>query len=62
MLADEDMPMQSYATLNLNTTYTVNRFIALTLSMENITCARYTIVPGYEMPGITAMGGIKVNF
>lgn len=34
MLADEDMPMQSYATLNLNTTYTVNRFIALTLSME----------------------------
>lgn len=62
MLADEDMPLQSYATLNLNTTYSVNRFVALTLSLENVTCARYTIVPGYEMPGITAMGGLKVNF
>lgn len=62
LLADEDMPLQSYATLNLNTTYSVNRFVALTLSLENVTCARYTIVPGYEMPGITAMGGLKVNF
>lgn len=62
MLADEDMPLQSYATLNLNTTYSVNRFVALTLSLENVTCARYTIVPGYVMPGITAMGGLKVNF
>lgn len=62
MLADEDMPLQSYATLNLNTSYSVNRFVTLTLSLENITCARYTIVPGYEMPGITAMGGLKVNF
>ncbi|MDE7025873.1 MAG: TonB-dependent receptor [Paramuribaculum sp.] len=62
MLADKDMPQQSYATVDLNTSYAINRNISIDLSLENITCASYTIVPGYQMPGITAMGGLKVNF
>lgn len=62
MLADVDMPLQSYATLAFNSVCHMTDNIALTLALENITCARYTIVPGYEMPGITAMGGIKLKF
>lgn len=62
LFVDNDVKLQSYALLNARATYTVNKFIAFTLDLENITDTRYEINRGYIMPGITAMGGLKVNF
>ena len=53
---------QSYALLNLKATYKVCRYLDLMLRLENITGTRYCINRGYDMPGFTAMGGVKVSF
>lgn len=58
----DDVKRQSYALLNLKLTYKVCRYADIFTRLENITDARYTINRGYDMPGFTAMGGIKVNF
>ena len=58
----DDMPRQNYALLNLKITYTVCRYLDLFTRLENITDARYTVNRGYEMPGFTAMGGLKISF
>lgn len=58
----DDVKHQSYALLNLKLTYKVCRYADIFTRLENITDARYTINRGYEMPGFTAMGGIKVSF
>lgn len=53
---------QSYALLNLKVTWHVCRYLSLFTRLENITDARYTINRGYEMPGLTAMGGFRLRF
>lgn len=53
---------QDYALLNLKLTYDVCRYFALFTRLENITDADYVINRGYDMPGFTAMGGIKLKF
>lgn len=58
----DDVKRQSYALLNLKLTYKVCSYADIFTRLENITDARYTINRGYEMPGFTAMGGIKVSF
>lgn len=58
----DDVKHQSYALLNLKLTYKVCRYADIFTRLENITDARYTINRGYEMPGFTIMGGIKVSF
>ena len=58
----DDVKHQSYALLNLKLTYKVCRYADIFTRLENITDARYTINRGYEMPGFTTMGGIKVSF
>lgn len=58
----DDVKHQSYALLNLKLTYKVCSYADIFTRLENITDARYTINRGYEMPGFTAMGGIKVSF
>lgn len=58
----DDVKHQSYALLNMKLTYSVCRYADIFTRLENITDARYTINRGYEMPGFTALGGIKVSF
>jgi len=58
----DDVKHQNYALLNLKLTYRICRYVDIFNRLENITDARYTINRGYEMPGFTAMGGVKVNF
>lgn len=58
----DDVKHQNYALLNMKLTYRVCRYADIFTRLENITDARYTINRGYEMPGFTALGGIKVSF
>ncbi len=58
----DDVKHQNYVLLNMKLTYSVCRYADIFTRLENITDARYTINRGYEMPGFTALGGIKVSF
>lgn len=58
----DDYKHQDYALLNLKVTYEICRYVSVFLRLENITDARYTINRGYEMPGITALGGFRLRF
>lgn len=57
----DDIKHQNYALLNLKLTYAICRYADIFTRAENITAARYTINRGYEMPGFTAMGGLKLS-
>ncbi len=61
LFVDKSIKRQSYALLNIKTTYSVTRWIDIFCRLENITDARYTINYGYPMPGFNAMGGIKLR-
>ncbi len=58
----DDVKNQSYALLNLKINYEICRYVEIFARLENITDARYVINRGYDMPGITALGGLKVSF
>ena len=58
----DDVKHQNYALLNLKVSYEICRYVSLFTRLENITDAKYTINRGYEMPGFTALGGLKVSF
>jgi iron complex outermembrane receptor protein len=57
-----DVENQNYALLNLKATYSPLIWLDMFATIDNITDTRYTINRGYEMPGITAMGGFKLKF
>jgi iron complex outermembrane receptor protein len=57
-----DVEDQNYALLNLKATYSPLTWLDVFATVDNITNTRYTINRGYEMPGITAMGGFKLKF
>lgn len=58
----ESVRYQNYALLNLKLTWDICRYVSVFTRLENITDARYVINRGYDMPGFTAMGGVKVRF
>lgn len=58
----DNVKHQNYALLNMKLTYSVCRYADIFTRLENITDAHYTINRGYEMPGFTALGGIKISF
>lgn len=58
----DDVKHHNYALLNMKLTYSVCHYADIFTRLENITDACYTINRGYEMPGFTALGGIKVSF
>ncbi len=58
----EGIEYQNYALLNLKVTWDICRYVSIFTRLENITDAEYMINRGYEMPGFTAMGGVKVRF
>lgn len=62
LFVHESMKRQNYALLNLKLTYDLCRYASVFTRLENITDTRYEINRGYEMPGFTAMGGIKLKF
>ena len=62
LYVSDDVKKQNYALLNLKLTYKTCRYADIFMRLENITDARYMINRGYEMPGITAMGGFKLSF
>lgn len=62
LYVSDDVKKQNYALLNLKLTYKTCRYADIFMRLENITDTRYTINRGYEMPGITAMGGFKLSF
>lgn len=53
---------QNYALLNMKLAYDFCRYAGVFCRLDNITNARYVINRGYDMPGFTAMGGIKLEF
>lgn len=53
---------QNYALLGLRLTYKPWKFLDVFAHLDNITDAKYMINNGYEMPGFTAMGGVKIRF
>lgn len=56
------MEREDYALLGMRITYTPVKFLDLFANLDNITNVKYQINRGYEMPGFTAMGGVKVRF
>jgi len=58
----KDVEMQNYALLNMKVTYHVVKMLDVFVQGNNITDARYCINKGYEMPGISVSGGIKIKF
>ncbi len=62
LYVSDDMEHQDYVLLNMKLTYKANRFLDVFTTLDNITNVKYTINRGYEMPGFTAVGGIKVHW
>ena len=58
----ESVAHQNYALLGLRLTYKPWRFLDVFTHLDNVTDAKYMINNGYEMPGFTAMGGVKIKF
>ena len=58
----EGVEHQNYALLGLRLTYKPVKCLDIFVHLDNITDAKYMINNGYQMPGFTAMGGIKVRF
>lgn len=61
LYVSDDIKLQNYATLNLRISYQLIRQLQLFINIDNITDTRYTINRGYQMPGITALGGFKLT-
>lgn len=58
----DGMENQNYALVNMKLTYKAMSWLDVFATIDNITNAKYTINEGYEMPGFTAMGGVKLRF
>ena len=58
----DDVKHQNYALLGLRLTYKPVKYLDIFAHFDNLTDAKYQINKGYEMPGITVMGGVKVRF
>lgn len=58
----DEMEHQDYALLDMKITYRAMRLFEIFLTLDNITDARYVINKGYDMPGFTAAGGMKLYF
>ena len=58
----DNVERQNYALLGLRLTYKPVKFLDIFAHFDNIANAKYQINYGYEMPGFTAMGGVKVKF
>lgn len=62
LYVDEDMTHEHFTLINLKLTYNATRWMDIFATIDNLANTRYTINSGYEMPGLTAMGGFKLHF
>lgn len=62
LFVSEGMKKQNYALLNAKVSYDICKYVGIFTRLENITDTRYVINRGYEMPGFTIMGGLKLRF
>lgn len=62
LYVSDGVKRQNYALLNMRLSYKAFRYLELFVTLDNITDAGYVINRGYEMPGFTAMGGVKCRF
>lgn len=62
LFVSEGLAKQDYALLNVKLDYEICRYVGVFCRLDNITDARYVINRGYDMPGFTAMGGVKLHF
>ena len=58
----DNVERQNYALLGLRLTYKPVKSLDIFAHFDNIANVKYQINYGYEMPGFTAMGGVKVRF
>ena len=58
----DDVKHQNYALLGLRLTYKPVKCLDIFAHFDNLTDAKYQINKGYEMPGFTVMGGVKIRF
>lgn len=61
LFVHESIKDQSYAVVNLKATYRVCRYASLFVRLENLTDASYVINRGYDMPGLSALGGVRIS-
>lgn len=62
LFVSEGIKKQNYALLNMKVSYDICKYVGIFTRLENITDTRYVINRGYEMPGFTIMGGLKLRF
>lgn len=62
LFVHESMDHQSYAVVNLKASWSACRHADLFVRIENLTDASYVINRGYDMPGLSALGGFKLHF
>ena len=58
----DNVERQNYTLLGLRLTYRPVKSLDIFAHFDNIANVKYQINYGYEMPGFTAMGGVKVRF
>ena len=58
----QNVEHQNYALLGFRLTYKPVKWLDVFAHLDNLTDAKYMINNGYEMPGFTAMGGVKLRF
>jgi vitamin B12 transporter len=51
-----------YTRVDLAGSYTINEHVQLFLRIENLFNTNYQDVRGYDTPGISAFGGVKLSF
>ncbi len=61
LFVSEGIARQNYALVNAKATITLSPEVSLFVRLDNIAGARYMINRGYDMPGLTGFGGIKIN-
>lgn len=57
----DNYDLQSYAVVNVKANWQLCRSLALSLRLDNVTDARYTINSGYRMPGFCIFGGFELS-
>lgn len=58
----ERVNLKSFTLLNISATYQLNRYVALTLRLENTLDEKYEEVFGFSSPGFGAHGGVSVHW
>lgn len=62
LFVSQDTHLQNYLLLGLKASYNPAEWLQLFVAADNLTDADYCIMKGYEMPGISAQGGFRLNF